>query len=145
MESESKEKLERLKLAIAAIGRPISVLLVDDSKEELELASEYLKKHQNVNIQTALSGMECISKIAQEQFDMVFLDVRMPGLDGLQTFKELKKLAPKLPVFLCTQYEDFPGLTEALGCGVMRVINKSQFAKALEEIFNHDYGHADRP
>ena len=59
----------------------------------------------------AESGIEVIRKIKEKDFDVVVLDISMPGRDGLETIRELKKLRPKLPVLILTMHpEKYYGL-----------------------------------
>ena len=70
-----------------------NVLIVDDTPLNLKVIVGLLK-HTGVQIQTAASGAECIRKFGEEDYDMVFLDYRMPLMNGIETLAELKELYP---------------------------------------------------
>lgn len=70
-------------------AKDAKVLVVDDSKTNLIVAKELLKKTM-VDITTALSGEECLKLCEENEYDIIFLDHRMPGMDGLETFEKLK-------------------------------------------------------
>ncbi len=70
-----------------------NVLIVDDTPLNLKVIVGLLK-HTGVQIQTAASGAECIRKFGEEDYDMVFLDYRMPLMNGIETLAKLKELYP---------------------------------------------------
>jgi len=65
------------------------ILVVDDTRMNLTVFRSLLKKT-GLKIDTAESGDECLQKSAAKKYDMIFLDHRMPGKDGIETLKELK-------------------------------------------------------
>ena len=69
------------------------LLVVDDMPMNLQVLKGLLKRTQMI-IETASSGEECIRMFGSNDYDMVFLDYRMPGLDGIDTILQLKKLYP---------------------------------------------------
>lgn len=79
------------------------VLVVDDNEMNLEVFKGLLEVTR-IRISTAESGDECLEILQREQFDMIFLDQRMPGLSGTQTLAEMKKrhLAEGTPVIALT-------------------------------------------
>ena len=75
-----------------------TILLVDDNATNRKVASEILKKAGCI-VETANSGQEAIAKLEkQHSFDLVLMDIQMPGMDGMETTQHLKKLnLPNLP------------------------------------------------
>ncbi len=79
------------------------ILVVDDEKEIRELFDAYLsKKGYTVNV--AKDGLEAIKKTDAEKFDFVFLDIKMTGLNGVETFKRIKDKNPDCGVIIMTGY-----------------------------------------
>ena len=70
-----------------------NVLLVDDEAEFLETLVKRLTKR-GLNIRTAKNGEEALTIIRAKGIDVAVLDVRMPGIDGVQTLREIKQLDP---------------------------------------------------
>ena len=68
------------------------ILVVDDTKMNLTVIRGLLEPTM-VKIKTAMSGMEAIELVKKEHFDMIFLDQRMPGLDGIETLAAMKALS----------------------------------------------------
>lgn len=78
------------------------VLVVDDYSMNLEVAKALLKRTM-VKVETALSGDECLDKLASEHFDLIILDYMMPVKDGVATLKELRGLKNgNVPVIVLT-------------------------------------------
>ena len=67
------------------------VLLVDDEKEFVETLSERLSLR-NYDVTTSLSGDDAVEKVKNHLFDVIILDVLMPGMSGIETLREIKKM-----------------------------------------------------
>ena len=80
--------------ATGFIAPDARLLIVDDTPLNLQVIVGLLKRTQ-VQIDTAPSGEECIRIFGSRDYDMVFLDYRMPDMDGIETLKELKRLYPE--------------------------------------------------
>ncbi len=80
---------------------PIRVLIVDDSVVIRKILSEELRHDPAIEIAgLAANGQLALAKIPQVNPDIITLDIEMPGLDGLQTLAEIRKLYPKIPVIM---------------------------------------------
>ena len=77
------------------------VLLVDDEKEFLELLSERLTLR-DYDVAISTSGEEALQKVKGYNYDVVILDVLMPGLSGIDTLREIKKMKPLTEVIMLT-------------------------------------------
>ncbi len=79
----------------------IKILLIDDEEEFVSTLANRLK-YRGFNAKTASDGQKGIDILLNESFDIVVLDLIMPGLDGMDTLKQIKKNAPDLPIILLT-------------------------------------------
>lgn len=102
-----------------------TVLIVDDEEDFLFAMKSWLMT-KGYAVQTANSGKECLEKLKSIKPDVVFLDVRMPEMDGVDTLAQLRKLHEDLPVFLLTAAAYTPRLAEAEKFGVMGFFRKSE-------------------
>ena len=120
----------------------ISVLVVDDEKN-LTMAMRRLLSAEGYRTDTAGSGQEALAAAKEKAYDLVFLDVNMPEMNGLETFKKLKKVAPKSAVVMITGYgKTLKALVEeAKELGVQSVIDKpfkiSQITEAIRKAIPH--------
>jgi len=79
------------------------ILVVDDEPDFLEMIKIRLEAS-DYEVITASSGKEALIKIKRDKPDAVLLDVLMPGLDGIETLKRIRKEDKKLPVFIITAF-----------------------------------------
>ena len=79
----------------------LKTLVVDDNAVNIKLASRLLKQF-NLEIVTASNGQECIDLVKKEDFDIIFLDHMMPGLDGIETVHILRENGNEMPIIALT-------------------------------------------
>lgn len=99
------------------------VLLVDDETEFVETLVKRIKKR-NVNVHGVKSGEEALSFLKKQPVDVVVLDVRMPGLDGIQTLRELKKHHPLTEVIMLTGHANLEVAIEGMELGAFDYLMK---------------------
>jgi two-component system nitrogen regulation response regulator GlnG len=132
----------RTKEAAAKKREDINVLIVDDEKN-LTLAMRRLLSAEGYRAEVAASGELALESIKELPFDVILLDVNMPGMNGLETFKKLKKLSPKSSVIMITGYgKTLKALVEeAQELGVHSVIDKpfkiNQITETIQAIIPH--------
>jgi DNA-binding response OmpR family regulator len=85
---------------------PIRILLVDDEEHIRLLFKEELEE-EGYAIDLASNGFEALEKLKAQRFGLVVLDIKMPGMDGIQTLNEIKKIDKDQPVILCSAYGEF--------------------------------------
>src|ERR1700756_80864 len=120
---------------------PIQVLIVDDSVVVRRLLCEALASTPEIKIVgTASNGAIALARIPQLNPDIITLDIEMPGLDGIQTLLQIRKLYPKLPVIMCSTLTERGAMTtlEALAAGasdyVTKPSNSSSLANAMDQL-----------
>ncbi len=84
----------------------IRILLVDDEKHIRLLFKEELEE-EGYLIDLASNGFEALEKLKGQRFDLVVLDLKMPGMDGIQTLDEIKRIDKDQRVILCSAYGEF--------------------------------------
>ncbi len=77
------------------------IMLVDDEPEFLEIMAKFFKRR-NIGFETAGGCLEALDRLGTDSFDVVIMDVSMPGLDGLACMAEMKKVQPELEVIILT-------------------------------------------
>ena len=99
-----------------------SILIVDDEVGPRESLRMILKSMYEVH--TAENGQEAINFISQKKVDLVTLDLRMPGLSGIEVLQEIKKLQPDIEVIIVTGYGTLTNAQEAIRYGAADFISK---------------------
>ena len=102
---------------------PIKVLIVDDEKDFVEIFSLRLET-QGEKVFTAFSGKEAVKVLEQKPIDVVILDIRMPGMDGIDTLKEIKKRYPNVEVILLTGHGSTETAVDGMKLGAFDYLMK---------------------
>ena len=105
------------------------ILVVDDDAMNLKRTRMILEKQYNVLL--AESGREALSKIKSEKIDLILLDIAMPIMDGIETFKRMKDSSVEIPVIFLTAsgYED--DVKTAISLGAVNYLKKPFFPQEL--------------
>jgi len=117
------------------------VLLVDDEEEYLETLSERMETR-GLAVTVARDGPAALACAEEQPFDVVFLDMRMPGMDGIETLKRLKDRNPDLEVILLTGHATVEAGVQAMKLGARDLIEKPADIQDLVERAKE--AHADR-
>lgn len=99
------------------------VLIVDDEQDFLETIVKRLKRRK-IDTTGVGSGKEAIRILQEQPFDVVVLDIRMPGMDGLETLKELKRTMPLTEVILLTGHASVESGMQGMQLGAFDYVMK---------------------
>ena len=105
------------------MAEPISVLLVDDEEMFLQSIARVLKR-KGMTIHTAPDGPTALNMLGTGQFDVIVLDVRMPGMDGLTALGEIRRREPDLPVVVLSGHIQLDQVGKAVSGGAVEVLLK---------------------
>lgn len=100
-----------------------ALLIIDDEEEIRRVLSEYFKR-KGFNVFEAESGEQALQLIRSEKVSIVLLDMRMPGLDGLETLEKILEINPKLGVVMATAEQDDQKIKRALELGAYSYVLK---------------------
>lgn len=100
-----------------------SILIVDDEPNILQSLSGILADD-GFDVLTASNGYEALKTIDQESPDLVLLDIWMPGIDGIETLKEIKKSNPVVQVIIITGHGNIETAVKAVKLGAFDMIEK---------------------
>jgi len=115
------------------IAKP-KVLIVDDEQDFLETIVKRLLKRQ-VDATGVDSGREAVRILQEQSFDVVILDVRMPGMDGIETLMEIKKRSPLTEVIMLTGHGSIQLGVKGMQLGAFDyVIKPAEFDELLEKV-----------
>ena len=109
---------------VALTDQQQSILVVDDDPGMCETLADILEAKGFV-VQTALDGPSAIERMKADPFDLILIDVMMPGMNGVETLREIKSLRPEAMTVIMTGRSQLEGLvSEALWTGVDGVLYK---------------------
>jgi DNA-binding NtrC family response regulator len=100
-----------------------SVLVVDDEKN-IRLTLRESLKSLDLNVDSAVNGEEALEMAAQQSYDLVLLDLKMPGMDGMDVLRRMRELSPKTAVALLTAHGNVESAVEAMKLGAVDFLQK---------------------
>ena len=95
---------------------PTKVLIVDDEKDFVEMFSLRLEEV-GEKVTRAYSGQECLEILEENAIDVVILDIKMPGMDGIETLRKINKKFPLVEVIMLTGHGTVETAVEGMKLG----------------------------
>jgi DNA-binding NtrC family response regulator len=108
------------------------VLLVDDEEEYLKALATRLETR-GMEVSTASNGQDAVATIDKAAFDLIILDLAMPGMDGLETLKQIKSRQPEAEIIMLSGQGSIKTSIEAMKLGADDFIEKPVDIKDLLE------------
>jgi DNA-binding NtrC family response regulator len=102
---------------------PFNVLLVDDEAEFLETLMKRMRKR-NVKVSAAGTGEQALEHLEREPVDVVVLDVKMPGMDGIEALRQIKKRHPLVEVIMLTGHASVEVAIQGMEIGAFDYLMK---------------------
>ncbi len=115
--------------------KKLKILVVDDDKDFAEGIAESLEVEGH-KVQLAFSGEEAIEKFKEEDYDISFMDVKMPGKNGVESFLEIRKFKPHAKVVMMTAFSVQQLLEQAMENGAIGVLSKPFDIQCMLEMLN---------
>ena len=116
----------------------IKLLLVDDEKDFIESLSERLQLR-DFDVKTALNGDDAIKLVNENEFDVIILDVKMPGKSGIDTLKEIKNINQLSQVIMLTGHATVESAIQGMKLGAYDYIMKPTVTEDLINLINKAY------
>ncbi len=115
------------------------ILWADDEIESLKPHLLFLK-NKGFEVIAVNSGVEAIEKVTESKFDLIFLDENMPGISGLTTLEEIKKIKSSIPIVMITKSEEEMIMEEAIGKQIsdylIKPVNPHQILMAIKKLLD---------
>lgn len=100
-----------------------SVLLVDDEEQFLDALSQRLETR-GLKVDAVTSGEDAVSKVEDHNFDAIIVDLAMPGIDGIETLRQIKEKRPDLEIIMLTGHATVKSGIEAMKLGAEDFLEK---------------------
>jgi DNA-binding NtrC family response regulator len=114
--------------------RKPKILLVDDEERFLSTTQKVLRR-KGYDVLTAGSGAEALVTLDRNPVDVAIVDVKMPGMDGIATLKEIKRRHPLVEVIMLTGHGTFESAVEGMKSGATDYLTKpSEIDELLEKV-----------
>ena len=109
------------------------LLIVDDESDIREFARNFFKKR-HIDVFVASGGRQALDLAAQENPDLILLDVRMEEMTGIEVLRQLRQSKPSVKVIMVSGVEEEETIKEANALGVIGYIHKPFILEELEKI-----------
>ena len=126
----------------------VKLLLVDDEERFLSTTRILLEKRGVGNVQTATNGADALKIMRKERIDVVVLDVKMPGMDGVEVLRRIKQEHPLVEVIMLTGHAAVESAVDVLRLGafdyVMKPIDIPDLLQKIEEAYGKKKAHDEK-
>jgi DNA-binding response OmpR family regulator len=110
-----------------------SILIVDDEKN-IRLTLSQALETLGTQIDAAADGEEALSKLKEKQFGLILLDIRMPGMDGMEVLRRVREIRPDIRVIMITAYGTIESAVEAMKLGAADFLQKPFDPEEVREL-----------
>jgi two-component system, LuxR family, response regulator FixJ len=115
------------------------IIFVDDEPLVCKAVSQTLGRH-GYQVQCYFAAETCMKELGKNNCDLLITDVNMPGMDGIEFLREIKKKQPSLPVLIVTGYGDIPMAIRAIKTGaedfIEKPLNRDTLLPTIQFILN---------
>jgi len=115
---------------------PDKILVIDD-EEHVRESSIRLLQRMGYDAHGAASGMEALEKIGRESFDLLLLDIKMPGMDGIEVLRRARQMVPDIMVLVLTGHGNIETAIEVMELGALGFVRKpvsiENLAKSIDD------------
>ena len=113
------------------IAKPI--LIVDDEKN-IRLTLSQALETLDAQIDVAANGEEALTKLKEKEFGLILLDIRMPGMDGMEVLRRVREIRPDIRVIIITAYGTVESAVEAMKLGAVDFLQKPFDPEEIREL-----------
>jgi len=128
------------------LERKTLVLVVDDFVDARDMLKNLLET-KGFKVVDVESGEECLQKVKERRFQIILMDIKLPGIDGVETLKQVKQIRPDVAVVMLTGYSLEQAIKEAMQSGSFACLNKpidvDRLLKVVDQCLEQERGGRD--
>lgn len=113
----------RSQMTVSGMGKKLRILVVDDDDGMAETLVDILEDA-GLTVETASDGFQAVEMVQENGFDLALMDIRMPGMNGVEAFKRIKNVDPAMRVAMMTAFTQEALIQEAYDEGAREVFFK---------------------
>src|SRR5215467_14983447 len=103
---------------------PAGAVLIIDDEAEIRESLQTLLEMEGFEVETSVTGEEGLTQMAERPFDLVLLDLTLPGRNGMEILSEIRAHDPRLPVIMITAYGTVENAVRAMQSGAANFVQK---------------------
>ncbi|MEM4271212.1 MAG: response regulator [Candidatus Pacearchaeota archaeon] len=111
----------------------INILVIDDELSVLE-SFKMILKIKDYNVSTFADGPSALNSLKPGQYDIAFIDLKLPGMDGIEILKRIKELDPEIEVVIVTAYATESSHANAITLGALEYLRKPFLMEEIYEL-----------
>lgn len=128
------QKIEKLLGKSGHMQKP-HIFIVDDEEKARENLKNYISPRYDCDITEASDGESAIEKVKDVKPDIILLDIRMPGISGIEAISEIKRISPDSRIIVISAWKSPDVATKAMGLGAFDYLDKPVDFKVFQERF----------
>ena len=121
-----------------------TILIVDDKKDFCTVLSDSLSQDR-YRVVTAFNGKMALQLAKKEKPDLILLDIKMPGMDGIEVLKKIKKMREEIAVIMFTAFGTLETAREAMKLGAYDYVTKPVDLFLLKSLVKEVLGEESKP
>lgn len=123
------------------MGKKVNILIVDDEEIVRDSLSSWLRED-GYEVETVESGVKALEILSLKEWNLLLVDLKMPGMDGLQLMTEVKKVNPEIPIIIMTAYATVETAVKAIKNGaydyLVKPFNPEDLSITIQKILEHE-------
>jgi len=122
------------------MAKKIRILVVDDEPAVREAMTDWLRED-GYEVAAAASGFEAVEKVEEQDWNIMLLDLKMPGMDGIETMKQVKERSPEIEIIMVTAFATVDTAVEAMRQGafdyLVKPVEPEELDLQIKKILSH--------